>query len=416
MAKMKDFMKGYFYNLIYYLVIFVIILSLSFGAIGIFASINKDNDKLPTLKNKKLHLYTNFVDLEDMSQLKGDFEIGFLSENSYKTEQQAIQGFVNTEINGVMFSSTITKTTKVGKIRKQNLMSFPIEVENAIYTSLKLTAYGENFTKKLAVLETENGFYYYSIIPKKGEVLTSSYYNHLFRGESYLNSKIVYSLNVTNENSGFTYVDAFDMPIHSKDGVIYDEGQQIYYQYDKNGELTKLDRFTLGQFVSEDTSYWTDAGINTQPKLLKHIVKAYGWGKTIFVDYVVDHTFYTLGNGKLVFNTNYANLSKKYKPKTMEELIEEEKLSHNQDVENYFYITYDYTYDINVEVELVGDVATKFTLTIEREYDSYSVVYNKNTNKVTTTLSDSGKERVLTTTSISNIGTTDFDVPPEIAI
>ena len=103
MAKLKNFMEDYFYNLIYYVVIFVVILSVSFGVVAVFAKFNKDNEKLPTLENKKIHLYTNFSNANEISQLKGDYDVGFLSTKSYETEQQAINGFVNTEINGVMF-------------------------------------------------------------------------------------------------------------------------------------------------------------------------------------------------------------------------------------------------------------------------------------------------------------------------
>lgn len=155
----------------------------------------------------------------------GETYNGAVSEQTYKSADLAVQGFLETEVSGMAFTAVYVGYTKEGELSEREMESLSLSGEAAqgivsaekgtveytetkgkavLYSAFAAEENSNTCTKELYVLHYEGGQYrFYSPALKEHDALTASYFASLFAPENFMNCTLKASGSVTMTAAGY---------------------------------------------------------------------------------------------------------------------------------------------------------------------------------------------------------------------
>lgn len=153
---------------------------------------------------------------------------GYVSEYSYGTADAAVRGFLQREISGSTFTATYVSYTKEKDLTEKEIQKLGLDggyssvekgtveyTENSVSSSVPgvsaaSASASAAVSKTVYILGCQSDgtlvYRYFAPALKKGETLTSSYYNSVFDAESYVNCTAEFSASVESAAEGYSSV------------------------------------------------------------------------------------------------------------------------------------------------------------------------------------------------------------------
>lgn len=119
--------------------------------------------------------------------------IGYLSQNSFSSENSAVRAFLKEQLSGETADCTLNGYRSYGSLSQTELEK--LGLDEKFESADKMTVNydngnSENRKATVYVLKSASGYRYYSPLPKSGEAVTLSYYDSMLSNKDYSNCTV----------------------------------------------------------------------------------------------------------------------------------------------------------------------------------------------------------------------------------